>query len=203
MRELERFFEEYKSDEGRLTYKIKSYEPIYETFLEGYRNKEVTLVEFGVGYGGSLQMWRTYLGPEALIYGIDKDDARCYQEYRITCIQGDQGDISFLKSLPSRIPDIDVVIDDGSHVCKHQVDTFESMFPAIKRGGLYFCEDTHTSYRDEYGGGYKREGSFIEYCKGLVDALNHRESDAIPKPDFINEIESISFHRSLVMVKKS
>lgn len=33
-------------------------------------------------------------------------------------------------------------------------------------------EDLHAAYWEEYEGGYKKPGTFIEYCKGLVDELN-------------------------------
>lgn len=33
-------------------------------------------------------------------------------------------------------------------------------------------EDLQTSYWEEYGGGFKKEGSSIEYFKGLMDSIN-------------------------------
>lgn len=33
-------------------------------------------------------------------------------------------------------------------------------------------EDLHTRYRDEFGGGRERRGTFIEHAKRLVDRLN-------------------------------
>ena len=202
MNELRRFFYEYISDEGRRTYKMKSYEPVYETFLSRYIGRDVTIVEVGIGYGGSLQMWRSYLGPLAKVYGIDKDETSCYSDQQIITIVGDQADNEFVKSIPHLIPNIDIFVDDGSHINSHQIATFESVFPKMNIGGLYFCEDVHTSYRPGYGGGYHHEGSFIEYCKSLIDSLNHLEHGS-ETPSFINQIESISFWRSLVMIKKA
>jgi hypothetical protein len=38
--------------------------------------------------------------------------------------------------------------------------------------GLYVCEDLHTSYWPEYGGGYRDARSFVEYSKTLIDHLH-------------------------------
>ncbi|MBU2052452.1 class I SAM-dependent methyltransferase [Patescibacteria group bacterium] len=204
MSNLEQNFDEHKSAGGRAIYKELSFRMIYERLLSPFKGGNVTLVEIGVGYGGCLQMWKEYLGLAAKIYGIDKEDRLCYEEPQIKCIVGDQGDRSFLKVIPAMIPRINVLIDDGSHVNSDQISTFEEIFPHLERGGIYFCEDTHTSYREkDYGGGYKKEGTFIEYCKNLIDALYHTEDERIQCPDVAKTIESISFYRSLVVIKKS
>ena len=45
----------------------------------------------------------------------------------------------------------DIIIDDGSHMTKHQIDTFEHLFETmLVDGGLYVIEDLHTSFRKEY-----------------------------------------------------
>ena len=42
------------------------------------------MVEIGVSSGGSLEMWRTHLGAEAHIHGIDIEEAcRVYEADRI------------------------------------------------------------------------------------------------------------------------
>ena len=104
MNELRKFFYDYTSSDGRRTYKLKSYEPIYETLLSPFVGRDVTVAEVGIGYGGSLQMWKEYLGPLAKIYGIDKSGDACYEDNQIKCIQGDQGDKSFVESIPYLIP---------------------------------------------------------------------------------------------------
>ena len=57
------------------------YFDIYERHFSKYRGKDINLLEIGVGYGGSLKMWKNYfskLNPNAKvnIYGIDKKE-RC------------------------------------------------------------------------------------------------------------------------------
>ena len=54
-----------------------------------------------------------------------------------------------LKSINS---ELDIIIDDGSHINEHVIRTFQYLFPKLKPGGIYVVEDTQTSYRQDYGG---------------------------------------------------
>ena len=49
---------------------------IYHHHFARFRWKPVVIVEVGVSFGGSLQMWRDYFGRKANIYGVDIDP-RC------------------------------------------------------------------------------------------------------------------------------
>lgn len=180
-----------------MTYKHKSYQEIYEDKLKRFVGKPTTLVELGIGYGGSLQMWKSFLGEDSKIIGIDKNESCCFSEGQIESINCDESDIHSLD-----IKSFDVFIDDGSHICSNQIKTLEHFFPKMNIGGLYFCEDVHTSYRQEYGGGYKKENTFIEYCKNIIDGLHNKESESIKTVDFINSIKSIEFFRTMVVLSK-
>jgi len=46
------------------------------------------------------------------------------------------------------------------------------LYPRTSPNGVYIVEDLHTAYWDEFGGGLKREGTFVELCKSLIDELN-------------------------------
>ena len=85
---------------------------------------------------------------------------------------GDQADRGFLAELRARLPHIDIVIDDGGHTMVQQITTFEELYPHIQPSGIYLCEDVHTSYMADHGGGLRREGSFIEFSKQLIDRLH-------------------------------
>ena len=64
--------------------------PVYETLLSPYRGRAITLVEVGVGDGGSLEVWRSYLGPAARIIGIDLNPAaKCLESEGFEIIIGD------------------------------------------------------------------------------------------------------------------
>ena len=70
---LERYFEAHK---GRRIHKWMHYFDIYDRHFSKFRGRPVVVLEFGVQYGGSAQMWREYFGPDAKIYGVDIDP-RC------------------------------------------------------------------------------------------------------------------------------
>ena len=59
------------SREGRLVDKWAHYLPIYEKLFARLRGTDAAFLEIGVFKGGSLDLWRRYLGPKATIFGID------------------------------------------------------------------------------------------------------------------------------------
>ena len=85
-----------------------------------------------------------------------------------------------------------------------QINTFKELFPYISPEGIYLCEDIHTSYWLRYGGGHKRSGSFIEFTKNFIDALNayHSEQRSLKVDDFTKSVDSIHYYDSIVVVEK-
>lgn len=170
----------FSHNEGRMIIKSHNYFDIYHNHFCRFRDQPVTVLEIGVADGGSLQMWKSYFGPDAKIYGVDINP-RCkeLEEDQIKIFIGDQSDRGFLRVLREEIGHIDIVIDDGGHMMIQQITSFEELFPFIGETGIYLVEDLSTSYSQAYGGGYKRDGSFINYAKGfinnIIDALHSRE----------------------------
>ena len=151
-------------------------------------------------------MWKSYFGKDAKIYGVDINPiCKGLEEENIQVFIGSQSDRSFLTTLRQEIPPIDILIDDGGHTMQQQIITFEELYDHIKPGGVYLCEDLHTSYWVEYGGGYKRRGTFIEYAKKLIDSLNAFHSEQkIFKPDkFTSSTDSLHFHDSILVIEKN
>ena len=88
---------------------------------------------FGVFSGGSLKMWREYLGAKALVYGIDIDPSCKVHEDEFTAIYiGNLGDRQFWRMFKAKVPQIDVVIDDGSDLPWEQILTFKELFPVLR-----------------------------------------------------------------------
>jgi 23S rRNA U2552 (ribose-2'-O)-methylase RlmE/FtsJ len=202
--DLERLFHEHQ---GRLMQKWAHYFGVYDEHVSRFRGTDVTIVEFGVNHGGSLQLWRKYFGPKARIYGVDiNPHCKSLEEDGVEIFIGDQADRSFLRSIAQRVPRIDILIDDGGHTMAQQIATFEELFPCVAERGVYLCEDTHTSYWRKYGGGLRRRGSFIEYSKRWIDALNawHSEDTGRFAPDdFTRTVRSVSYYDSMVVVHKA
>ena len=63
--------EYFDANPGRLIHKWLHYFDIYHRHFASFREQPITLVEFGVFHGGSLQMWKHYFGPRARIVGVD------------------------------------------------------------------------------------------------------------------------------------
>lgn len=202
MADLEQFF---LQQPHRLINKWKHYFDIYERHFSKYRGQELTFLEIGVFHGGSLQMWKHYFGDKAKIYGIDIDP-RCkeLEEENIHIFIGSQSDPEFLQSVKNQIPDLDILLDDGGHTMQQQIVSFKMLYDKVKSDGVYMCEDTMTSYWIEYGGGLRRNGTFIEYAKGFVDSMHawHSNQGAF-KPDHLTpSLASVTFYDGVVVLEK-
>tara|TARA_Y100001935_G_scaffold34087_1_gene27299 strand:+ start:342 stop:1109 length:768 start_codon:yes stop_codon:yes gene_type:complete len=203
MSQFERYF---KRNSKNLIFKWSHYFEIYEKHFNRFKNKDIVLVEVGIYNGGSLQMWQDYFGSNARIYGIDIDE-RCkqFEQDNIKIFIGSQADREFLRDLKNKIPKIDILIDDGGHFMSQQIILFEELFDHMGEDGVYLCEDTHTSYMLKYGGGYKRNGTFIEYTKNLIDQLNAYHSEQLKKltiNKFTESVQSIHYYDKVFVIER-
>jgi SAM-dependent methyltransferase len=150
------------------------YFPIYDRYLSAYRGRPVKVLEIGVQSGGSIAMWRTYFGPEAVLFGIDIDP-RCaaFDGEKGQIRIGSQADAGFLRRVVDEMGGVDIILDDGSHDSNHLRVTFETLYPLLSEGGLFMAEDLHCCYWPNWTGGYRRPASFIEYAKRMVDDMHH------------------------------
>jgi len=201
--DLRRYFD---NNPGRLLHKWLHYFEIYDHHFQRYRGKPVNILEIGVFHGGSLQLWKDYFGPQAKIYGIDIDP-RCkqFEEENVRIFIGDQGDRTFLHQVKQEIPHPDILIDDGGHLMHQQIATFEELYPFVAEDGVYLCEDLHTSYWPEWGGGLRRPGTFIEYSKRLIDSLNgfYNQDPARFSPGSVTRsAHSLHFYDSVLVIEK-
>ena len=152
--------------------KHTTYFQSYEHFFGPYRNKPITFLEIGVLGGGSLFMWREYFGPQARIIGVDLNpNAKKWEAHGFEIFTGSQSDPDFWRLLIDKVGPIDVVLDDGGHTYDQQTVTVESLFDAMRDGGLIVVEDTHTSYMEGFG---PKKYSFINYVKNKIDTVNYR-----------------------------
>ena len=151
-----------------------------------------------------MQLWKRHLGPFAQIVGIDIVEARNeFQEDQIAVRIGSQADLGFLDSVLAEFGPPDVVLDDGSHVMSHIRASFAHLYPRMSPTGVYMVEDLHTAYWQEYEGGLRREGSFIEQCKGLIDELNADWArEALAATEFTRSTLSIHFYDSVVVFER-
>jgi SAM-dependent methyltransferase len=195
---------DFITNDGRLIHKWKHYFPIYERHFLAFVYKPVTFVEIGCGLGGSLQMWKRYFGPHATIVGIDiLPECKAYQEDQIEVRIGPQQDTRFLQAIIDEFGQPDIVLDDGSHMMSHVAKTFEFLYPRVAKNGIYMVEDLHTAYWEEYEGGFRRPGTFIELCKGMLDELNADHTrDAFPPTEFTKTTLAMHFYDSVAVFER-
>lgn len=158
---------------GRVVSKWPHYLPIYEQLFARFRGTRVRMLEIGVQAGGSLDLWRRYLGPEAVLFGIDIDPACAARVEAPNQVRiGSQADPDFLRAVVAEMGGVDVVLDDGSHVASHQRESFATLWPLLAENGVYVIEDMHSSYWPRLEGGYLRPGTAVEMIKGLIDDMH-------------------------------
>ena len=197
--------EYFHHNPGRLIDKWHHYFEIYHRHFAQFRRQSPVVVEIGVFHGGSLQMWRSYFGPGARIVGIDINPAcRQFEDDATTIMIGDQADRGFLAEVRARFPRVDIVIDDGGHTMVQQTTTFEELYPHLQPHGVYLCEDVDTSYSPDFGGGLRREGTFVEFSKTLIDRL-HAWVTTQPGQEldrFAYTTLGLHFYENVVVVEK-
>ncbi|MGA0530644.1 class I SAM-dependent methyltransferase [Hansschlegelia sp. KR7-227] len=180
------------------------YFDIYERHFSRFRGKRPVILEIGVHGGGSVEMWKAYFGEGAQIVGLDiNPDCAQHSAEGIDVFIGSQDDPAVINDILAKHPKIDIVLDDGSHHMRHVMATFKLLFDRISKSGVYMVEDMHTAYWDEYGGGLKREGSFMEFVKGCLDELNATHSrKAVPITGITTSTDSITCYDSVVVFEK-
>jgi hypothetical protein len=160
---LARLMEHYKLDKAK-AFGMHSYSDIYQKIFND-RFSIRKLLEIGIGVieanqmsgvislgyqtGNSLRCWRDYF-VNAHIYGIDIY-ATEINEDRISTHLVDQGNCSDLARLIAIIGnDVDIIIDDGSHLPFHQVYSFMSLHHCLKPGGIYVIEDIAPTAKENF-----------------------------------------------------
>jgi hypothetical protein len=187
--------------------KWKHYFEIYDRHFSRFRNRDIALLEIGAAGGGSLEIRRRYFGPKARIIGIDINPACTRFETAGTKIFiGNQGERSFLEAVAADAGPFDIVIDDGSHAYDHQLQRTRTLFPHIREDGVYACEDLCTSnWKEQFGGGPRQPGTFVESLKEIIDELNAwfwREGVEADKGALANSVHGLHVYPALVVIEK-
>jgi len=202
---------------------IHNYCVKYEKWLPFNRLEPLSILEIGVLGGASLATWREYY-PSSIIVGIDIDPScKQYEDpsNRIFIEIGSQDDIDFLESVAQKWGPFDMILDDGSHVNRHVITSFNHLIDYVKPECVYVIEDTCTSYWEEYEGGFRNLDSSIEFAKNLVDDVNFngqfqeefwnphgRREDFLTKQtkekglEIRTDIESVNFLNSITIITK-
>lgn len=143
--------------------KIKHpYTVVYHDMFKRMRKKVRKILEVGIGNyedmkhvdevfdprlnrrykkGASLKMWRDYF-PNAMVYGVDIVPDSLFKSERIKTYLCDETKPEEVNALIDQIgSDIDIVIDDGSHVWRHQANLAKTLLPLLPKDVIYVIED--------------------------------------------------------------
>lgn len=190
-----------------------SYTTHYKHHFKKFKYRRVNLLEIGAGGydaiksgGESLRMWKRYF-PFGKIYSVDIYDKSFLEEKRIKIFKGSQVDDAFMQKVVKTVSNIDIIIDDGSHINNDVIHTFKLLFPVLKHGGVYVIEDVQTSYWKNYGGDssdLNNPKTTMGFFKSLTDGLNHKEF-IMPgyQPTYYDlNIFSMHFYHNLIFICK-
>jgi hypothetical protein len=183
----------YGTDKGPYGPLAHNYTPLYRRHLGARRKAVRALLEIGVGgtspWGGyetpaggqSLRMWSRYF-PKASIVGIDIY-AKAISGPRVHFEQGDATDPDFLRRLIDSYGPFDIVVDDGSHLGREIIASFEVLWDAVSPGGFYIIEDLALAYDPAAEGGPPgTPGTAADLIKRLVDSTLLRAGDPFQPP---------------------
>jgi len=196
--------EYFLKNSARPIHKNVHYFPIYERYLTPYINRPLVLFEIGNAGGGSSHMWKHYLGSYARIVSLDTNPERQgLEDEQIKIRIGSQTDMDYLADVVDEFGTPDIVIDDGSHQMDDIFKTFQFLYPRTAWNGLYIVEDLHTAYWTEFGGGFRKEGTFIEHCKDFIDEINADYTRGyLPPTQITRSTLAIHFYDSIAVFER-
>ena len=139
---LDTIFNKYNTDKNTYGH---NYTRQYNTLLHNFREKPIKFLEIGVYYGGSLKAFKEAFKHSTCILGLDLDNhCKTYQdiENNIFVEIGNSTDCNFIKTITEKYGSFDIILDDGSHINRDVIQSFELLFPLLNDNGLYIVEDT-------------------------------------------------------------
>lgn len=142
------------------------YTPIYHELLNNINPKK--FLEIGIGnyklmsnivgknykHGASLRMWKEYF-KNCNIFGCDILEDVIFQDEKIKTFQADQSNPKSLINMINNIGNLDIILDDGSHIIGHQFISFITLWNFLNKGGLYIIEDISVNRLNEMAEIYK------------------------------------------------
>lgn len=171
--------------------KVNGYMPVYEDIYEPYRDQVKTFMEIGVFKGYSLTGFAEYF-PKAKIIGIDINkshfDSSILDNKRIEFFFGDATNEKWMKeTVFKKYPNIDIVLDDGSHLSDDMRNAFKLIWPRTNM--VYSIEDLGTQWSNnsfphkgrKYGDQFIRGNSYINDIHTQITNINKNNKSEIFK----------------------
>jgi hypothetical protein len=202
-----RFRSVFAKRSGNNSIKVLSYLDVYDRKLARFVGTSPRVLEIGVARGGFVDVLRDYLGPYEY-HGIDiNENCKRLESEGVYIHIGSQSNTKLLESLG----EFDLIFDDGGHKGSDMVVSFGVLWPKLRRGGIYFVEDIHTSYWPQVPNG---RTNFMRFAVHLVNEINSlalidpragplkRQSDLLLFSEYAKTIRSVHFFPSMVVFEK-
>ena len=200
---LEELGEKYKP-----TKRIHNYLKHYWRHFGDIRHDTRNFLEVGVQTGASLRMWADFF-PNATIYGVDIDEeCKKLEAERTKIYIASSTDAAAMQALARDAGGtFDVIMDDGSHFYRDQIETFKILFPYIKNGGFYAVEDlgvTHGVHRQIAINAFQELVEGINYYPRGMKGSDYPKVTTFSDVDnyWIKSVVGISFYRYLAIIEK-
>lgn len=179
----------------------------WHRYIETYRAAFAMLgnvrrvIEFGVLHGASIR-WLADCFPAAEIIGADllPEQSDWPRDSRISYRQIDQADRIGVRAMLDAIAgEVDLVIDDGSHIPQHQASCLAEGFARLRSAGLYILEDIATSHPMHAGFAHcsLQNGHRVANTLNVLLAIQHRRdtgllfdcATSLAAPEFLSEAD--------------
>jgi hypothetical protein len=122
------------------------YTRTYDKVFGPHKDEKFNFLEIGCADPrfpfGSCSMWREFF-TNADVFAMDiQQVAGFVNELGVNFFHGDQSSEEFLAEIRREVPSgFRFIIDDGSHLPKDILASFNGLWPILEKGGVYFIED--------------------------------------------------------------
>jgi len=121
---------------------------VYEPLFSKKRSTAKNVLEVGIYYGGSIQLWRDWF-PRAQIYGIDICDSNFIKkksilnDHHITLFTNTNAydDIFIQSNFQEKSIKFDILLDDGPHTLESNILFIQKYLPLMAEDGILIIED--------------------------------------------------------------
>lgn len=123
------------NDKGSNHHYLEDYDRLFKPYQNG-----CSILEIGLALGDSIKLWDMYF-ENSKIFGVDITLVFQPSDYKnkVKLIEADATKPEFLDHIKN--DSFSIVIDDGSHMEKDQITTFNLLKPKMEKGGIYIIED--------------------------------------------------------------
>ena len=171
------------------------YVDFYEQWFAG---KDFPVIgEFGLFRGDSIR-WLLKRFPNSKIYGADilPRQSTWPTDDRFHFTQLNQENVYQVKNFLS-IDKFDLIIEDGSHIPKHQVICLMESMKVLNSKGIYILEDIHTSLADQSVSNSLNILLAIDHYKRIDKIIDESLAKKIAKNSFFSADDVLFLSKSI------